>query len=120
MIRQRCCGGEKLAGKKIEDAGPLTTKRMETCDDEFVLATKDFIKRQHEDGKPFFVWFNTAHMHLHTHTKASSRGQAGRWQSPYHDTMIDHDKNVGLLDEIGLPKIPSSCIPLITGRTGTN
>jgi hypothetical protein len=22
-------------------------------------------------------------------------GQAGRWQSPYHDTMIDHDKNVG-------------------------
>ena len=35
----------------------------------------------------------------------SSLGQAGRWQSPYHDTMIDHDKNVGqmldLLDELG-------------------
>jgi arylsulfatase len=33
-------------------------------------------------------------------------GQAGRWQSTYHDTMIDHDKNVGqmldLLDELGL------------------
>jgi len=33
-------------------------------------------------------------------------GQAGRWQSPYHDTMIDHDKNVGqmldLLDELGI------------------
>ena len=24
-----------------------------------------------------------------------SLGQAGRWQSPYHDTMIDHDKNIG-------------------------
>ncbi|MGC2684334.1 MAG: sulfatase-like hydrolase/transferase [Candidatus Nitrosopolaris sp.] len=39
-------------------------------------------------------------------TKPSSRGQAGRWQSPYHDTMIDHDKNVGqmldLLDELGI------------------
>jgi arylsulfatase len=34
-------------------------------------------------------------MHLRTHTKAESLGQAGRWQSPYHDTMIDHDKNVG-------------------------
>jgi hypothetical protein len=33
-------------------------------------------------------------MHFITHTKPSSRGQAGRWQSPYHDTMIDHDKNV--------------------------
>ena len=45
-------------------------------------------------------------MHLRTHTKPESVGQAGRWQSPYHDTMIDHDKNVGqlldLLDELGI------------------
>ena len=58
-------------------------------------AAKDFIKRQHEAGKPFFCWVNTTHMHLFTHTKPESLGQAGRWQSPYHDTMIDHDKNVG-------------------------
>jgi arylsulfatase A-like enzyme len=96
----------KVGKQKIEDTGPLTSKRMESCDDEFVLTAKDFIKRQHEDGKPFFVWLNTTHMHFITHTKASSRGQAGRWQSPYHDTMIDHDKNVGqmleLLDELGI------------------
>ena len=35
---------------------------------------------------------NTTHMHLRTHPKPESLGQAGRWQSPYHDTMIDHDK----------------------------
>lgn len=96
----------KVGKQKIEDTGPLTRKRMETCDDEFVLAAKDFIQRQHKDGKPFFVWLNTTHMHFITHTKASSEGQAGRWQSPYHDTMIDHDKNVGqmldLLDELGI------------------
>jgi arylsulfatase A-like enzyme len=96
----------KIGKQKIEDTGPLTKKRMESCDDEFVLAAKDFIKRQHEAGKPFFVWFNTTHMHLFTHTKPSSKGQAGRWQSFYHDTMIDHDKNVGemldLLDELGI------------------
>ena len=78
---------------------------METCDDEFVAAAKDFIKRQNDAGKPFFVWLNTTHMHLYTHTKPESIGQAGRWQSPYHDTMIDHDKNVGqmldYLDELG-------------------
>jgi arylsulfatase A-like enzyme len=52
------------------------------------------------------VWLNTTHMHLFTHTKPESVGQAGRWQSTYHDTMIDHDKNVGqmldLLDELGI------------------
>ena len=92
--------------QKIEDTGPLTAKRMESCDDEFVDAAKEFIKRQHKEGKPFFVWLNTTHMHVYTHTKASSRGQAGRWQSPYHDTTIDHDKHIGqmldLLDEIGI------------------
>ena len=45
-------------------------------------------------------------MHFRTHTKPESLGQAGRWQSPYHDTMIDHDKHVGLLldtlDELGI------------------
>jgi arylsulfatase A-like enzyme len=45
-------------------------------------------------------------MHFRTHTKPESIGQAGRWQSSYHDTMIDHDKNVGTvlkaLDDLGM------------------
>jgi arylsulfatase len=90
----------------IEDTGPLTRERMETCDDEFADAAIDFINRQQAAGTPFFVWFNTTHMHFRTHTKPESIGQAGRWQSPYHDTMIDHDKHVGrmldLLDELGI------------------
>jgi arylsulfatase len=96
----------KVGKQKIEDTGPLTKKRMETCDDEFVAAAKDFIKRQEQAGKPWFVWLNTTHMHLFTHTKKESLGQAGRWQSPYHDTMVDHDKHVGqmleLIDQLGI------------------
>jgi arylsulfatase len=96
----------RVGKQKIEDTGPLTRKRMETCDDEFVSAAKEYITRQHKAGKPFFVWLNTTHMHVYTHTKEKSLGQAGRWQSPYHDTMIDHDKHVGemldLLDELGI------------------
>jgi arylsulfatase A-like enzyme len=96
----------RVGRQKIEDTGPLDTKRMETCDDEFVAAASDFIKRQHQAGTPFFVWLNTTHMHLFTHTKKESLKQAGRWQSPYHDTMIDHDKNIGqvldLLDQLGI------------------
>ncbi len=92
--------------QRIEDTGPLTKKRMETIDDEVAEAAIDFIRRQQADGTPFFVWVNTTHMHFRTHPKPESLGQAGRWQSPYHDTMIDHDLLVGtlleLLDELGL------------------
>jgi len=96
----------RVGKQRVQDTGPLTKKRMETIDDETTAAAKDFIKRQHTAGTPFFVWMNTTHMHLFTHTKPSSLGQAGRWQSPYHDTMIDHDKNVGelldLVDQLGI------------------
>jgi len=83
-------------GKQVcKDTGPLTAKRMETVDDDIAARAVDFIKRQNQAGKPAFVWVNFTHMHLRTHTKPSSVGQSGRWQSEYHDTMIDHDKNVG-------------------------
>ena len=92
--------------QRIEDTGPLTKKRMETCDEEFRDAALDFMRRQQEDDTPFFVWFNSTHMHFRTHPKPESIGQSGRWQSEYHDTMIDHDALVGellaFLDEQGL------------------
>jgi arylsulfatase len=96
----------RVGKQKIKDTGPLTRKRMETIDDEIADAARAWIKKQHEAGQPFFCWVNFTHMHLRTHTKPESLGQAGPHQSPYHDTMIDHDKNVGqvldLIDELGI------------------
>ena len=94
-------------GKQVcIDTGPLTKERMLTIDDDIANRAVDFIQRQQKAGKPFFVWVNTTHMHFRTHTKPESIGQSGRWQSPYHDTMIDHDKNVGTvlkaLDDLGI------------------
>ncbi|MEM8745733.1 MAG: sulfatase-like hydrolase/transferase, partial [Actinomycetota bacterium] len=93
-------------GQRIEDTGPLTKKRMETCDEEFRDAAIDFMKRQNDSDTPFFCWFNATHMHFRTHGKPESRGRAGRWQSEYHDTMCDHDDVVGelldALDEMGI------------------
>ena len=94
------------ADGRIDDTGPLTKKRMETCDDEFLAAAQDFIKRANDSDTPFFVWFNATHMHFRTHPKKESIGQSGRWQSEYHDVMIDHDKHIGalldLLDKLGI------------------
>jgi arylsulfatase len=92
--------------QRIEDTGPLTRKRMESIDDEVYDHAVDFIERQHAADTPFFVWFNTTHMHFRTHAKAATRGRAGRWQSEYHDVMVEHDELVGKLldklDELGL------------------
>ena len=98
----------RVGKQKIEDTGPLTKKRMETCDTEFVGAAKDFIKRAHKAEKPFFVWLSTTWMHFRVHPPKEILGQAGRWQSFYHDVMVEHDKHVGqmldLLDELGIAK----------------
>jgi arylsulfatase len=83
--------------QSIHDTGPLSKKRMETIDDEVLAKTNDFLERQARASNPFFVWFNTSHMHFRTHVKPEIRGQAGRWQSEYHDVMIEHDQVVGKL-----------------------
>jgi arylsulfatase A-like enzyme len=78
----------KIGKQVCKDTGPLTKARMLTIDDDIADRAVDFIKRQNTAGKPVFVWVNFTHMHLRTHTKPASIGQSGRWQSPYHDTMI--------------------------------
>jgi len=96
----------RIGRQSCKDTGPLTAKRMETIDDDITARAVDFIQRQKAAGKPFFVWINTTHMHLYTHTKPESVGQAGKNQSYYHDSMVDHDKNVGTvlkaLDDLGI------------------
>ena len=92
--------------QRIEDTGPLTKERMKTIDDEVVPEALRFIGDAKAADKPFFVWLNTTHMHFRTHLKDGSRGKAGRWQSEYHDTMVDHDELIGqvldFVDDQGL------------------
>lgn len=92
--------------QKIENTGPLTKKRMETIDDETATMSAAFLEKQVKAGKPVFLWVNFTHMHFRTHAKPESQGQSGRWQSEYHDAMIDHDKNVGtvlaMIDKLGI------------------
>lgn len=83
------------ADGKIEDSGPLTKKRMETVDEEFLAASLKFIDKAHKADKPFFVWFNSTRMHYYTHVKDDSMGLSG--QGFYNDGMVEHDGHVGEL-----------------------
>jgi arylsulfatase len=70
---------------------------METIDEETLAAAKDYIKRQHDAGKPFFCWWNATRMHLRTHVKEANKGIAGPSGDEYHDGMVEHDRHVGEL-----------------------
>ena len=93
-----------FADGKVEDTGPLTRKRMETADEEFVAAAKDFVDRSVKADKPFFVWLNTTGMHFRTHPAEKHLGKSG--QGPYNDVMMAHDELVGQmlnqLDALGI------------------
>jgi arylsulfatase len=90
--------------QQIEDTGALTKKRMETIDDETVVAAMGFIDKAHKEGKPFYLWWNGTRMHFRTHVKKELRGISG--QDEYGDGMVEHDMHVGMLlkklDDLGI------------------
>jgi arylsulfatase len=90
---------KSAADGRIEDTGPMTRKRMETADEEFLTAGLDFMDRAVTAKKPFFMWFNTTRMHVWTRLKQESEGVTGI--GLYPDGMVEHDGHVGqLLDRL--------------------
>ncbi len=95
----------RVGKQKIEDTGPLTRKRMETFDAEVVDKTLDWLDRVGKGDKPFFCWFNTTAIHIHSHSpkkwiqKAVDEGRAE--EDVVRAKMLEHDEQVGqLLDKL--------------------
>ncbi len=112
----------KVGKQKIKDTGPLTTKRMETVDEEFLDRTKRFITQSSRAKQPFFAWFNPSRMHLFTHLKPASRHLASDISSEfdiYGSGLMEHDDHVGqllkLLDDL---KIADNTIVVYTTDNG--
>ena len=68
---------------------------METIDDEISTHALRFIEDAHRAHKPFFLWWNSTHMHFRTHVKKEFVGRSG--QGFYNDTMMYHDSTVGTM-----------------------
>ncbi|GLT13698.1 arylsulfatase [Vibrio algivorus] len=92
------------ADGKIEDTGPMTRKRMEHADEEFLEGTINFMEKAVKADKPFFIWHNSTRMHVWTRLQEKYRGVTG--VSIYADGMIEADDQVGILldklDELGI------------------
>src|SRR5215813_2346478 len=85
----------RVGKQVIENTGPLTRKRMETVDEEFLGAAIDFMERKTKEGAPWLCYFNTTRMHVFTHLKPSSVGKTGL--GVYPDGMVELDGYVGQL-----------------------
>jgi len=81
-----------IGKQKIEDAGQLYPKRMETVDDEILDWTIKFIDQSKKANKPFFVWLNPTRMHIVTHL------------SPKYEAMRNSE-NGWSIEEAGMAQI---------------
>jgi len=89
----------KIGKQRIEDAGPLYPKRMETVDDEIRDNAFKFLDKAKADNKPFFLWLNPTRMHVVTHLSEkyeSLRTPENGW-SLQEAGMAQLDDDVGLL-----------------------
>ena len=89
----------KVGKQRIEDAGTLYPKRMETVDDEILAASLKFVDKAKADGKPFFLWFNPSRMHVITHLSPkyeAMRNSKNGW-SVQEAGMAQLDDNVGAI-----------------------
>jgi arylsulfatase A-like enzyme len=111
------CWAKPDGKQKIEDTGPLTKKRMETVDEEFLEASLAFMEKAVNDKKPFFCWWNSTRMHIWTHLKKASQGKTGL--GVYPDGMVEHDGHVGkLLDKLDKLGIADNTIVMYSTDNG--
>jgi arylsulfatase len=107
----------KVGKQTIENTGPLTRKRMETVDEEFLAAALDFIDRKNGEGTPWFCYFNPTRMHVFTHLKPASEGKTGL--GLYPDGMVEVDGYVGqLLDKLDELGVADNTIVVFTTDNG--
>jgi arylsulfatase A-like enzyme len=112
----------KVGKQKIEDAGTLYPKRMETVDDEIRDLALKFIDKAKADNKPFFVWLNPTRMHIVTHLSEKyqkMRNSKNGW-SIHEAGMAQLDDDVGIvmkkLKDIG---VDDNTIVVFTTDNGT-
>jgi arylsulfatase len=107
----------KVGKQRIEDKGLLSTKRMETIDDEITDATIKYMEKAVKSGKPFFVWHNSTRMHANTHLRKEFAGKTGL--GVYADGMLEHDMQVGqILDKLKELGIEDNTIVIYTSDNG--
>jgi arylsulfatase A-like enzyme len=112
----------EVGKQRIEDAGPLYPKRMETVDDEIRDLSIKFIEKAKSENKPFFVWLNPTRMHIVTHLseKYEKLRNAENGWSEEEAGMAQLDDDIGIvMDKLKAIGEDENTIVLFTTDNGT-
>ena len=113
----------KVGKQKVEDAGELCPKRMETVDDEILANALKFLDKAKADDKPFFLWLNPdAHAHRHAPVAdkyETMRNSENGW-SIHEAGMAQLDDIVGdVLKKLQAMGVDDNTIVMFTTDNGT-
>jgi arylsulfatase A-like enzyme len=81
-----------MAGRQNWQASRKAKYNMETFDEVLVKDSEGFMDKAKKDGKPFFIWHNTARMHVFTYIP------------PKYQAMMNYQSNYGL-EEAGMAQL---------------
>jgi arylsulfatase A-like enzyme len=84
-----------MAGRQLWQESRKAKYDMETFDEVLVKASNDFMDKAKEAGKPFFIWHNTARMHVWTYLP------------PKYQALMNPTSNYGL-EEAGMAQLDDS------------
>jgi arylsulfatase A-like enzyme len=112
----------KVGKQKIEDAGTLYPKRMETVDDEILDLSLKFIDKAKAANKPFFLYLNPTRMHVVTHLSPkyeALRNSENGW-SIHEAGMAQLDDIVGsVMQKLKHMGVDDNTIVMFTTDNGT-
>ncbi len=114
----------KVGKQKIEDTGPLTKKRMETCDDDFVAAANG-LHQAAGQGRQAVLRLAQHHAHAPVHAHQAEEPGPGRALAvavPRHDDRPRQERRARCSicsTSWASPRTPSSCTRPTTARTAT-
>jgi arylsulfatase len=112
----------KVGKQKIQDAGELCPKRMETVDNEIRDLALKFVDKAKADNKPFFLWLNPTRMHIVTHLSdkyEKMRNSKNGW-TIHEAGMAQLDDDVGIvMKKLKDLKVDDNTIVIFTTDNGT-
>jgi arylsulfatase len=88
----------------VTEGEQLTLEVRRDCDAEYLRRAEAFIRRNVQEGSPFFVYFNHSMLHMPVIPRQEFKGQSG--QGDWADSLLELDTDFGrlldLLEELGV------------------